>query len=625
MGEIEHPVEQVVILDAGAQYGKIIDRRCRELNVESVILPLDTSPNELSGKYKAIIISGGPQSVDGEDAPKFDPEIFSLGLPILGICYGMQLLNYATGGTVKAKAIREDGTCEIDIIKDSLLFSGLPQRQRVLMSHGDSIDELARGFVVSSKSNEIIAAIEDKEKKFYGVQFHPEVDLTVYGNDILRNFLYGVAGFSGSYTMDDREKKAIEYIQDKVGERQVLMLVSGGVDSSVCAALLNKALKPEQIYAIHVDNGFMRLDESRNVKVAMGNVGIDLKVVDAGSDFYNGTTEVDGKIVGPLNQVVVPEHKRKIIGDTFMKVSEKFIRTLGLDPEEVCLAQGTLRPDLIESASKIASGNAEVIKTHHNDTNLVRELRDKGRVIEPLQSYHKDEVRILGKDLGLPNEVVQRQPFPGPGLAIRIICAEKPYMTDDFDDINRRLSEFASSEIKATLLPVQTVGVQGDGRSYSYLAGLSGKRDWEKLFSIAQEIPKKIHEVNRLVYVFGEPVVGPITEITPTHLTPDVIEQIQHADDIVNQELERHDLLEKLSQVPVISFPVNFGIEGNRAIGIRTFITNDFMTGSPAVPGKDIPEEVLDIMVDRILAEVPGVSRVCYDLTSKPPGTTEWE
>ena len=580
--------EKVVILDAGAQFGKVIDRRCRELKVESDILPLNTSAEELKGKYGGIIISGGPQSVYGKDAPEYDPEIFSLGLPVLGICYGMQLLNYVLGGTVSSRATREDGSCEINVSNDSLLFSGLSGRQAVLMSHGDSVDRLADGFRISGKSNGLVAAIEDRQRKFYGVQFHPEVDLTEHGNEILQNFLYGVAEFSGSYTMKDREVEAIKYIQDTVGEKKALVLVSGGVDSTVCAALLNKALRPGQIYAIHIDNGFMRLDESRKVESALRESGLELQVINASSDFYNAVNE-GGDV--PLNQVVSPEDKRVIIGDTFMRVSSEAIRSLGLEPEDVYLVQGTLRPDLIESASELASGSAAVIKTHHNDTPLVRKLRKAGRVIEPLKDYHKDEVRILGKSLGLPEESVMRQPFPGPGLAVRIICADKSYVTDDFEKINQDLKSFVPNGIEATLLPVQTVGVQGDGRTYSYLAGLSGDKDWDELFSIAREVPKKLHGVNRLVYIFGDSVSGPVTEITPTHLTLDAIHQLQLADDIVNQQLAKYNLLKELSQVPVVSFPVHFGTEGNRSIGIRTFITNDFMTGRPAVPGKDIPEE----------------------------------
>jgi GMP synthase (glutamine-hydrolysing) len=255
----------------------------------------------------------------------------------------------------------------------------------------------------------------------------------------------------------------------------------------------------------------------------------------------------------------------------------------------------------------------------------VRERRSANGVIEPLQELHKDEVRQLGEKLGLPPELIWRQPFPGPGLAIRLLCAEKPYITERFDSISEiLLSEFSDEDITAHLLPTRTVGVQGDGRSYSYLVGLSGKQDWTRLMNKAREIPKRIHEVNRVVYVFGDRLQEPIREITPTFLTSESISQLRLADWHVNEVLYKYGLHESLSQVPVVSFPVNFGNPGDRSIGIRTFITNDFMTGIPAIPGIHVPKEALSEIVDRLLT-IPNIARVVYDLTSKPPGTTEWE
>ena len=616
--------EKLGILDAGAQYGKPIDRRIRELCVESELLPMDTPADELRG-YKAIVISGGPESVYDENAPNFDPEIFRLGIPLLGICYGMHLMNYGARGKIERKPIREDGQETISVDISSKLFDGLDPNQVVLLTHGDSIGAVGDGFKQIADSNGLVAAIEDVDRKLYGVQFHPEVDLTENGMKIFHNFLYRISGFSGSYTLEDREEKAIRYIREIVGNKKVLLLVSGGVDSTVCSALVNKAIGAENVYAIHIDNGFMRLDESAKVKKALEDIGLELRVISACEAFYNAKTIFDGREIGPLNKITSPEEKRNIIGDQFIRIAEKAIAELGLNWVDLYLAMGTLRPDLIESASIIASSKANVIKTHHNDTNLVRKLRDEGRVIEPLRDYHKDEVRKLGESLGLPEELVWRQPFPGPGLGIRVICAKEPYVTDDFSEINERLKQYETSDISATLLPIRTVGVQGDHRTLSYLVGLSGEKDWKELFRIAKEIPKRIHKVNRVAYIFGDKIEGEVRSITSTQLTPEVISQLQCADDIVSNLLLEYDLIRSLSQVPVISFPVNFGIPGNRSIGIRTFITNDFMTGVPAVPGKDIPEVALETMVMKILSEVPRISRVAYDLTSKPPGTTEWE
>ena len=604
--------ELVAILDAGAQYGKVIDRRVRNLKVESIMLPMNTPASQLK-RYSAIIISGGPESVYSKTAPKFDPKVLKLNKPILGICYGMQLMVYLLGGKVEALARREDGPCSIKVDPKSPLFAGLKSKQQVLMSHGDSITKLPADFTAIAHSGQIVAGIENQSQKLFGVQFHPEVDLTTNGQKILSNFLFKISKLSASFTIEDRIKQAIRDIKKQVGEKHILVLLSGGVDSTVCATLLRKALKPSQIKAIHIDHGFMRKNESSQVKKALEKQGIKLTVINASQEFYD-----------QLHQVTHPETKRKLIGDTFMNVTQKAIRDLKLD-ENLMMAQGTLRPDLIESASRIASSHAQAIKTHHNDSPAVRKLRKSGRVVEPLSGYHKDEVREIGRQLGLPPTLVWRQPFPGPGLAIRLLCAQKPFMDENFQSLQRKLNKFATTKLAVTLLPARTVGVQGDGRTYSYFVGLSGTSSWSNLLKLAKEIPKEMRQINRVVYLFGEKITRPVTTITPTYVTPENIEQLRQADSIVNQALFEFKLIRELSQVPVISFPIGFGQPGNRSIAIRTFLTNDFMTGVPAIPGKDMPIKALSQMVKQILKQVPGISRVAYDLTSKPPGTTEWE
>lgn len=631
--------QRVAILDAGAQYGKVIDRRVRELGVESILLPLETPVTDLQN-YAAIIISGGPESVYDKNAPSYDPDLFSLQKPILGICYGMQLMTHHLGGVVEKKDVREDGASMVDVVVDSPLFEGTPRKQQVLLTHGDTVDTPAPGFRVSVDSEGLIAGVENVDKQYYGVQFHPEVDLTEHGQDIFSRFLFDIAAIRPTFTVEDRMQKAIAYLQEHVGDKNVVVLVSGGVDSSVTAALLAKAVDPKQIKALHIDSGFMRKDESSKVIEALSALGLKIEFIDAQKQFSTATTEIDGEESLPLNQVVDPQVKRKIIGDTFVRVTQQVMESWDLDPAKTILAQGSLRPDLIESALNLVSTKARLIKTHHNDTDLVRKLRNNGQVVEPLQEYHKDEVRQLGLELGLPEEIVWRQPFPGPGLAIRVLCAEEPYLTDQFDAVEERVKEVVSDtapEVSATLLPVRTVGVQGDGRTFSYLVGLSGafnaskndskssQIDWDSLFELARSIPKRVHQVNRIVYLFGQPIQNQEKEVTKTWLIPEVVDQLREADDITNQTLRKYDLLKTLSQVPVTSFPIGFGTAGNRSIGIRTFITNDFMTGIPATPGKEMPFTALDEMVSRIEKEVKGVSRVAYDLTSKPPGTTEWE
>lgn len=454
------------------------------------------------------------------------------------------------------------------------------------------------------------------------------------------------------------------------------MLLSGGVDSTVCAALLHKALLPDQIIAIHIDNGMMRKNESKMVESSLSTLGLKLRVINAGFQFLHSTTNLPldksvpsrFRVSKELCMTSEPEEKRKIIGDVFVSIANSVISELKLKPEEVFLAQGTLRPDLIESASDSVSSQAEAIKTHHNDSQLIRVLRKAGRIVEPLKDFHKDEVRALGRELQLPYDLVMRHPFPGPGLAIRVLCGEEPFMNKDFPEtqvivkvivdydqmfkknhalLNRIEGSTNESEreklrkvtkkqnLTATVLPIRSVGVQGDARSYSYVVGISseGDPDWEDLMFLAKLVPCVVRNVNRVCYIFGGLVKDPVLDITPTYLTSNVLATVRQADFVAFQVLLSSNCVSNISQMPVILIPVHFDRDAaasastpscQRSVVLRPFVTNDFMTGVPAVPGKHLPLIVVSKMYHE-LSRIQGISRVLYDLTAKPPGTTEWE
>jgi GMP synthase (glutamine-hydrolysing) len=640
MHNVPEILPEVAILDAGCQFAKLIDDRVKELWIKSVLLSPHTPLEELQ-KYKAIIISGSQRSVNEKDLLTIDPKIRDSKIPLLGICYGMQLMNVMSGGKVETTGTREDGQDKVRLLGASPLRAGLQDEEFFLLTHGDTVTQPAPGFKVNALSSQnLCAGIEDGANKKYGVQFHPEVDLSLKWGVVLDNFLYGIAWCTWGYERQSLldEIKA-EMLQDPLvqqvfaGDKKFLVLASGGVDSTVMAALLTQVVGRENLLLLHIDNGFMRAYESEETVIRLAKIGLDVKLIEAGDHFLNSTVTLDGQETPKLSATTDPEHKRKNIGKTYMKVAQSYLAQQGIRQEDIIIAQGTLSTDLTESghSSSATWVQSDTIKTHHNNVQEVIDLRAQGKIYEPLKHLVKQNVRTLAELLNMPDAIMQKQPFPGPWLAIRIICATAATQDEKIARINNELQTFLSSEptLSWSVLPIKTVGVQWSGKSYKYGVALSWDADRKKLFAIATALPKlqQFHDINRVVYVFGEPVRGPLNAITPTLLNKQTATQVRIADMIVNDILKKHqlDTATTISQMPVILTPVSFGVEGARSLVLRPFITQDFRTGLAALPGEDIPTDVLQEMVDALLSGVPGISRVMLDLTGKPPATTERE
>ena len=503
--------QSIVVLDFGAQYSQLIARRVRELNVFSLVLPCNTSIEQIRKHSPiGIILSGGPSSVYDKDAPVAEKKVLELGVPVLGICYGLQFMAHALGGKVKAAKHREYGHAQVEVIEESQLFCGLPRALEVWMSHGDEAQELPAGFKLTAKSPSAVAAIENAENKLYAVQFHPEVRHTKLGTEILRNFVLNICRAQPTWTPQHFVEATVAAVRQQVGPGHAICALSGGVDSAVAATLVDRALRDgnkSRLTCIFVNNGVLRKNEFEKVQQNLRDkLGLHVDAVDATDRFLK-------KLAG----VTDPEKKRKSIGNEFIAVFDEEAHRIEQNEGKVeWLVQGTLYPDVIESVS--VRGPSQVIKSHHNVGGLPEKMKLK--LIEPLKELFKDEVRKIGRDLGMPEEILQRQPFPGPGLAVRILGE----VTPDRLAILRECDDIVVDEIKraglytkiwqsfAVLLPVMSVGVMGDQRTYAYTCAVRAVHsedgmtaDWvplphEVLKTISSRIVNEVHGVNRVVY-----------------------------------------------------------------------------------------------------------------------------
>ena len=583
------------MLDAGGQYCHLIARRVRDLGVYAEVRPSETAARELAGR-KGLIISGGPSSVYDPGSPTVDPGIFTDEHAVLGICYGQQLMAHLLGGVVRKGDKSEFGlaTLELNGGTGTPLFSGLARRQQVWMSHRDLVAELPPGFSnAGATSTCAVAAMAAPARGLYAVQFHPEVVHTTEGQRILANFLFDVCGCVKDWDPRNRVPLIEEDIRRTVGNRNVFFFVSGGVDSTVAFTLCLRALGAERVRGIYVDTGLMREGETEFVGRMFDSLGAGTVSIE----------RVEEQFLAPLAKVRDPEQKRQIIGEEFVRVQERVIASHHLLDGHWILGQGTIYPDTIESGG---TEKASVIKTHHNRVAGIQQLIAEKRIVEPLSAYYKDEVREIGRELGISEDVLERHPFPGPGLAIRCLCAER--------------DEAIVPAHEGFVLPVRSVGVQGDSRSYAPVLAFDRFPAADgALQSEATELINRAQGINRVVARVASHVPLAEMRVWWSALSPGRLERLRCADAIVRRLSRESGFDRKVWQFPVVLIPVG-SAERPDSVVLRPIDSADGMTAQSVA----MEEPLLRSMAAELL-QVEGVCGVFYDLTHKPPATIEWE
>lgn len=613
--------DKIAVVDFGGQYVHLIAMKVRAAKVKAEILQPDDATEKFHG-FKGIILSGSPSlSAKDEDAG-WNKEILDLDIPILGFCFGHQEIAKKYGGTVSHADNCEWGHTMLHINRPHALFEGLSMKEVVWMSHFDTVQTLGPDFEELGYTQTVMMDTDSKEEKRgpnaaicsdklkrYGFQFHPEVDTTENGDKMIANFALKICECKASWDMKAFMRKSMEDMAKQVGDRGVFLLVSGGVDSTVCAAFFHKFLPAGKLKLLHIDNGLMRKDESKDVVQYFADMGMadSFTFVDASEEF-----------VTALQGVSEPEKKRGIIGNTFIEVFEREARKLGLDG--FLLGQGTIYPDTIETGG---TKRADLIKTHHNRVPLVEQMIRDGKVIEPLVELYKPEVRELAVELGVKSELIGRHPFPGPGLGVRLLCSMGTQEAPCNEALSKVLKRFEGKGMTGTILPIKSVGVKADLRSYErpcLISCTSKDPAWDLLVEVARVVLRDVPGVNRVIWNL-QPGSSPFeVKDREAYMTRERLDLLREADQIVMDGLRRHNLYDVIWQCPTASIPCSIGGTGRELIVVRPVDTQRAMTAKPA----KLPAKLLDELRKQILA-LPGVAGLAYDLTSKPPGTIEWE